>query len=72
MVGYKSTDDAGRGQVEHTPTVAIELIDVLIRGLATTKVRMEAGDPLAQGRVCIGWYVDHDHSCVLWYSNPQQ
>jgi hypothetical protein len=54
-----------------SPNIGGDLIDVLMRGLATAKERLEADDALARGQVCIGWYVDHDHSCALWYSNPQ-
>lgn len=49
-----------------------ELLDVLLRGLATARENLRDGENIAGGRVCIGWYVDHDHSCVLLYSNPQE
>ena len=71
MAEYQPTGDAGPGRGEQAPNVGIEIIDVLIRGLATTKAHLESGGPEARGKVCIGWYIDHDHSCALWYSNPQ-
>lgn len=67
MTEYKP----GPAKGEQAPNLGIEIIDVLMRGLATTKERLESGAVLASGRVCIGWYVDHDHSCALWYSSPQ-
>lgn len=72
MAERKSTGGAVPRNSQQAPNLGIEIIDVLMRGLATTKERLDSGDPVLRGgQVCIGWYVDHDHSCALWYSHPQ-
>ncbi len=72
MADYKPAGDVRPGKGQQPPDFGTELIDVIMRGLGTAKKRLEAGDadPQARGQLCLGWYVDHDHSCALWYSNP--
>jgi hypothetical protein len=72
MTEYSKTNDAAKEKGTAGQDLGNEIIDVLIRGLSNTKEQMERGEITTQGRACIGLYVDHEHWCALFYSNPQK
>jgi hypothetical protein len=57
------------GEGESAPDLARELLDVLMRGLNTANESL-VPSVIAAGGLCVGYYVDGDHSCALWYSHP--
>lgn len=66
MADSEPATDVQSGKSSQPPNFGVEIIDVLMRGLANAKDRLASDDP--DTRVfCTGLYVDSDHWCPLMY-----
>jgi hypothetical protein len=72
MADYSTVSGAPKEAPAPGSDLGTEIIDVLIRGLSNAKEQMERGEATTRGRACIGLYVDSEHWCALFYTNPQK